>query len=302
MIRITNNIEEANAITHGGTFHGDDIMATVILKKVFKDLIVCRVNEIPNNVPTKAVMYDIGGGKFDHHQKNGNGRRYNGVPYSSCGLIWKTFGSKVIKNVTSLNTSYIWNAVDKEIISGIDAVDNADLPKIDYPARIFNISAAISSFNPTWDSSESVDDAFLRAVEMAETIFDNVFKNALSKSRAKPILDELIDECDGEVLILNNFLPWQDYIYFSEKYKASTIKFVIFPSNRGKGYNWQCVKNYSNMPRKAPPKEWWGASASELKSITGIETARFCHTNNGFIGGCDTLKDAIKMAKLAIKS
>ena len=38
-VRVTENIQEANCITHSGTFHADEIFATLILS-IIKDNIV----------------------------------------------------------------------------------------------------------------------------------------------------------------------------------------------------------------------------------------------------------------------
>ena len=65
MIRTTNSIQKANLITHGGVFHADDVMATVILEKVFGDVTVCRVLEVPEKLNSNVIVYDIGGGKWD---------------------------------------------------------------------------------------------------------------------------------------------------------------------------------------------------------------------------------------------
>ena len=89
---ISNNIKEADLITHSGTFHSDDIFSTVILKNILdKECIkICRINDIEEEID--SIVYDIGGGKYDHHQPGGNGERENGIKYSSFGLIWKDFG------------------------------------------------------------------------------------------------------------------------------------------------------------------------------------------------------------------
>ncbi len=47
------------------------------------------------------------------------------------------------------------------------------------------------------------------------------------------------------------------------------------------------------------PKRWRGMDEQELKKITGIEDARFCHSS-GFLSTAETLEGAIKMAKAAI--
>lgn len=76
-MRITTDIKEANAVTHAGTFHSDDVFATVVLDAYFQatgrgELVVCRVNDAAD-APKDAIVYDIGWGKYDHHQRNGNG-------------------------------------------------------------------------------------------------------------------------------------------------------------------------------------------------------------------------------------
>lgn len=62
---MTKNIETATAVTHGGTFHADEVFATVILEKVFGDLTICRTFRIPEDLKDEVVVYDIGYGRFD---------------------------------------------------------------------------------------------------------------------------------------------------------------------------------------------------------------------------------------------
>ncbi len=96
MIKTTKMTEQANVVTHGGTFHADEVMATVILSKIFGDITVLRTFKVPENLKENVIVYDIGFGEFDHHQRGGNGTRENGVPYAAVGLIWKRFGRKIV--------------------------------------------------------------------------------------------------------------------------------------------------------------------------------------------------------------
>lgn len=300
MISTTKNVAQANAITHGGTFHADEVLATVILSKVFKDLVVCRVFKIPSELNEGVIVYDIGLGEFDHHQKGGNGVRENGVSYAACGLIWKQFGHEIVAD--TCDPEFVWNLIDRDLIQGVDATDNGQMPKADYPAQNMSFSQVISSFNPNWDSNEDADAAFERAVAFAEIVFDNVLANAISKANAKKIVDEAIDKAESHIMVLNQFAPWQEFIFASGKKQADEVWFVVFPSNRG-GYNWQCVPDAlgSFGQRKSVPNEWKGLDASELQKITGVETASFCHPA-GFIGGASTLDDAIALATIAVKA
>lgn len=91
-IVITENVEEADLITHNGTFHSDEVFSTVFLLKLASSysleepliqvgdivlekskqyLKLCRTSNISGDI--KGIVYDVGHGKFDHHQPGGNG-------------------------------------------------------------------------------------------------------------------------------------------------------------------------------------------------------------------------------------
>lgn len=312
MIKCTKNPENA-VITHGGCFHADDVMATVILSKAFeflrKDFLVCRVFKVPKNVKNQ-IVYDIGGGRFDHHQKGGNGVRINGVPYASCGLIWKVYGNMVIKTYLQKNgmpeesqTIYaIWKKIDKGLIQGIDAFDNGKFPLSDYPVQNMNISHIISTFNPNWDSEETSDEGFVKACDFAEIVLNNLLNKSISELKAREVVEEAIEKSHDHIMVLDKFAPCTNYILSSKNEKAKDIFFVIYPSNRI-GYNWKCVPTtpHGSEYRKTVPKEWYGLEEKSLKKITGVDTAIFCNSF-GKIGGALTLEDTIKLVKIAIDS
>ena len=82
-IVLTENIEEADLITHNGTFHSDEVFSTVLLSNVLKKdiLKLCRTSNIKEGIT--GFVYDVGYGKYDHHQPGGNGERKNGI---KCGF------------------------------------------------------------------------------------------------------------------------------------------------------------------------------------------------------------------------
>lgn len=299
-IKTTKEMTKATAVTHGGVFHADEVIATVILSKILDDVTVFRTFKVPEELADDVIVYDIGRGEFDHHQKGGNGSRENGVPYAACGLIWKKFGHEVVADTP--NPELVWNLIDRDLIQGIDAVDNGTMPAADYPAQAMSFSQVISGFNPNWDSSEDADEAFVKAVAFAEVVFDNMLATAVSKAKAQQIVEEAIEASEEHIMVLDQFVPWQDFIFASENEKAGDVQFVVFPSNRG-GYNWQCVPDAfgSTGQRKPVPTEWRGLNGSDLQEVTGVETAVFCH-QAGFIGSAKTLEDAIALAKLAVEA
>ena len=289
--------------THSGIHHADDVLAACILRMVFGDnFVISRGFKVPENLDDDTIVFDIGGGKYDHHQKGGNGCRENGVPYSSAGLIWRDFGRMIPEVSESPNPELVWYLIDRDLIQGIDAIDNGKMPKTEYVCKPKTVSAAISEFNPTWDSTENSDTAFMKAVEFTTLILGNTLANAVSKAKAQAIVEEAIDRTEGPVMVLERFAPWQEFIFSSKNEKANDILFVVFPSNRG-GYNWQCVPaSLGSFAQRHPvPQEWRGLNGKALQDVTGVASATFCH-NAGFIGGADTLEDAIRLAEIAANS
>src|SRR5450756_919873 len=73
------------AMTHGGKFHADDVFSAALLKMIYPGIHIIRAFEVPYGFD--GIVFDIGFGKFDHHQKDARIRE-NGVPYAAFGLLW----------------------------------------------------------------------------------------------------------------------------------------------------------------------------------------------------------------------
>lgn len=311
-IKTTSNVYEADLVTHDATFHADEVVASVIaalylnLSKGLNVVKICRTSYVPKDLNEEVIVYDVGGGRFDHHNIKDSifKVRRNGVPYAAAGLIWRTFGNELIQNTP--DDRAVWFEVERKLIRGIDAIDNGTLPPVDYPASAMSISNVISSFNPNWDDDIiTYDEAFLEALSFAGIIFDNIFKRALSKVKAKKLVEESIERADGEIMIMECFLPWTKHLLYSENPNAEKIKFVIYKSQRG-GFEWHTVpkgktRDLHNIPRVSVPEAWRGLRDEDLQKVTGIPTAIFCHLS-GMTGSAETLEDTIAMVKLAIAS
>ena len=300
MISTTKKKELANVVTHAGSFHADEVLVTVILSRVLEDVTVLRTLKVPDDLAEDVIVYDIGGGKFDHHQKGGNGTRENGVPYAAAGLIWKEFGHRIVED--SVNPDLVWALIDKELMEPVDANDNGVMPMAEYAARELSFSKVIATFNPAWDSDEDPDEAFLKAVALAERVFEMQLKDAMAKAKGQKIVEDAIEKAEDHIMVLDKFVPWDEFIFSSKNEKAEEILFVVFPSKRG-GYNWQCVPDClgSFGQRKKVPAEWKGLRDEAFQKVTGVATAEFCHPA-GFIGGAKTFEDTYALAKLAVEA
>jgi len=301
---ITKNMNEADLITHSGTFHADEVFSTTLLLQILdKDIIkICRTSSKIEN--TNAIVYDIGYGKYDHHQPGGNGERENGIKYSSFGLVWRDFGREYLKKINVEDIDEVWRLVDKKLVQNIDSADNGQLGKItQFDFEIVTLPGLISMYNSNWnDINANQDDNFLEAVKFANIVFDKCVSTAISKSIAKSEVEKHIKDSKNQIMVLERFMPWKEYVLTSEDENAKNILFVIFPSNRV-GYNVYAVPKElgSFESRKLFPESWAGLKDNELQKATGVESAIFCHSGR-FICVTNTIDDAIKIAQIAVKS
>lgn len=237
MFAMTNVTMRANAITHNGRFHANDVLATVILEKVLGSIVVCRTAVLPKGLDPKVMIYDIGFTKYAYHQRDGKQVRENGMPYATCGLIWKKYGPQLVADTE--NPEWVWKYVDEDLIQIVDREDEGNLFKTDYPPRTTSFSQLISDFNPKWDSLESEDEAFTKAVAFAEIVFNNVLAKAVSKAKSKVIVEEAIEKSEDHVMILEQYAPWKEFLKTSANKKAEEVQLVIYPSKGEK--RWNCV-------------------------------------------------------------
>lgn len=297
MITLTKNINEAKFVTHAGNFHADDVFSTVFLEKLFNDITIIRLKEYQDD-GTK-LAYDIGCGKFDHHQKGYDKKRSNGLHYCGFGLLWQEYGRRFLEKIEEKNINETFEVFDYLLVMGIDAVDNGEF-NFENVYNIYNISSLIELYRPKFSENEDEDGCFLKATDLARTIFDLVLKDAQTKAKTMEIIKEKEPIIKNSILVLEEYIPYEFAIF--KLGIASKINFVIYPSNRG-GYAIHTVpENYKGFKPKIPfNSAWAGLRDTELQEISGIKTARFCH-NNLFIFTCDIKEDALKVANLSSKN
>ena len=273
----TVNFEYTKAFTHGGCFHADDVFATALLLLINKDLQIERGFKVPEDY--EGIVYDIGGGKFDHHQAD-HEIRENGVPYAAFGLLWREFGE-------FFGSPKVVEEVDKTLVQSIDSADNGVEGNL--------LSSVISHFNPNWNEDIQSDTAFKQAVSIAQIILIKSVRSAASKFAAEELVIRAMEESDGNILVLPKFAPWQSYVMGSE------YKYVVFPSNRG-GYNVQGVpvEEGSFELVKPLPESWRGKPADQLPELTGVKDCTFVHPT-GFLASCSTKEGALALAKKALE-
>lgn len=299
-IKLTKDIKKAQYVTHAGSFHADDVFSTIFLGKLFGKITLFRANELDEITDfNKKIIYDIGYGEFDHHMDDAR-IRSNGIKYSSFGLLWEKYGYDYLKEKGVEDKELANHFFLKDFIMQIDAFDNGIFPKNPKDYSISSLASIIELCNPTWKETTDSNQAFLKAIELGEIIFNRIEQRILDKVAAKSFVEDAINASDGEILILNQYLPFMDFVLNSTSEKASRLVFAIFPSNRG-GYNVRAInKELGHCENRLNfPSSWGGKSKEELVQLTEIQTFRFCHKNL-FLCSCDTLEDALKISSLAL--
>ena len=284
MITITNDINKAEFITHAGNFHADDVFSTAFLEKLYGNITLIRLKEYIDD--GSKLAYDIGGGLYDHHQKDAK-KRPNGLTYSGFGLLWNSFGLKYLEKLKLPNKEDIFKIFDDLLVTQIDAVDNGEF-SIESSFNIYLIDDLIKLYRPNTNEEENT--CFLEAVAFASELFDKILKDCLIKVETINKLKNNLN-IQNRVLILKEFIPYEYAIFYLDI--AKDIDFVIYPSNRG-GYTTHTVPiSYKSTISKIPLNaKWAGLRNSELQKVSQIKTAKFCHRNL-FIANADTLEDAL---------
>ena len=282
-------------VTHNGNFHADDVFSIAALKSIFPSFELIRTRDL--DIIAKADMViDVGGeydadtDRFDHHQRGGAGERENGIPYSSFGLIWQKYGLEICQG-----NQDVANAVDAGLVSTIDAIDCGHVEGI---YKGISLSQTIGMFNPTWQEDSHFDSCFDEAVDFALRVLTRFIASANGGISAKEIVAKAINDAeDPRVIVLEKYTPWKRTVHaLSEE-----ALYVVYPSQTGQ---WRIqtvpVELGSFEDRKSLPKQWAGLSDQELKDVTGIDDAMFCH-NGLFIAGAESFESTMKMASMALK-
>lgn len=224
-IKLTKQYNKANFVTHSGTFHVDDVISTIFLSKIFKNINLIRVPSMDNRNVNNKLIFDIGLGEFDHHQKNRNGKRKNGIYYSSIGLLWKKYGIEYLKNIKAKNIEKVYSYIDKELIQYIDATDNMQMEYL----KSKTSPDFVKLCNPEWNEDVTEEEGFIHALKLADEFWNIYIKHALAEVEAIEIIIKKTNETNENYAIFDKELPYRKAINLL---KNKNIKYLIFKSKR----------------------------------------------------------------------
>lgn len=262
-------------LTHPGTFHVDDVFATALLRVMDPDIPIWRGT--PDTATDTTLVYDQGGGEFDHHGIDAKARP-DGTEYSSFGLLWQRLGNTLCHPDDA-------RMLDDTFVRPIDDADNHGTPYI--------VAIMVDDILGEHDDLE---EGFAHAVNFAHGILE---RRIASVNRARAESEEVEAEVerqgDPEVLVLEEWKAgWQRVA------KSHSTLFCVFPSSRG-GWSAQGVPADSTSGRTLVPypKEWLAKRDEELIGASGVADATFCH-RDAFLACAESREGAIELARRAI--
>lgn len=265
------------AYTHAGVFHSDDVFGAALLQIINPEIQIRRTFKVSDEMKSETeLIFDIGGGRFDHHFV-GAPERDGGDKYSSFGLFWRELKTALPEQV--------WEAVDRELVLPIDLNDNYGEGN--------PISVIISSFNLGWNDSRSeADTAFENAVSFAKSALEHLISSEMKRWDAQALVESQYQASqDKRIVELDTPAPWAATIVAKPE-----PQYVIFPSDR-EGWMVQLVPVSlgSRETRARFPREWWGLPREELLELTHGRVL-FCHAN-GFILSAKDKDTAMALCK-----
>lgn len=287
--------------THDGKFHLDELFAIASLQILYPDLEIVRTRD-EEQIKQANIVVDVGGifdsekQLFDHHQTGGAGKRENGVPFASFGLVWETYGLQVCEG-----NERVASLMDKKLVQPIDA---SDCGYVLYKTTNRTVSPymfdnVVRALTPTWKDTQPIDQAFFEILPFIKLVLGKEIEKARYFFEDTDAVKQTYKETENkQIIVLEHSYPWKSVIS-----RKKEPVFVTHPDQNTGKWVISCVPKDPKTQeyRKKFPFEWRGKKDDELQIITGVQDAVFCH-DKGFICMAGSKEGAVALAQLAIEA
>jgi uncharacterized UPF0160 family protein len=287
--------------THDGSFHADEVFAIAALGLLGDPIEVVRTRD--RDLLASADLrvdvgfrYDPATGDFDHHQREFDGVRENGIRYASFGLIWREYGAGVCEG-----DQEIADAVDASLVQAVDANDTGQQVSESLVDGVYplTVNGVIGGFNARWDETLAPEQERLRfdeAVELARGILAREVLSATSGRRSARIVQEAIAAAvDPRLIEIPVNAPWKQVLVPA----APEALYIIYPKRQGFGLEAVPRELGSFENRRDLPEAWGGREGDDLVAVTGVADALFCHAKR-FLVVASSHEGIEQLARLAL--
>ncbi len=287
-------------VTHNARFHSDDVFAAAALLLLYPDATLTRSRD-PEVIASADIVFDVGSvydenaQRFDHHQIGGAGKRPDGTPYASFGLVWKKIG------VVLAGSPDAARLIEKKLVEPIDAMDNGvDIyTPLNPDLHPYIFQTITFSHNPTWKEGDAeVDTRFFEMVHFAQAILRREIIQAQDLIEGAAFVEAAYQAApDKQLIVLDKNYPWDEVL---AKYPEPL--YVVRPNVQDARWKIEAVRDdiHSYIVRKKLPESWAGKRDGELAEVTGVADAVFCH-NARFMAMAGSKEGVLKLAELALQ-
>jgi uncharacterized UPF0160 family protein len=287
--------------THDGSFHADEVFAIAALMLLGEPVEVLRTRDRDMLAGADlrvdvGFRYDPATGDFDHHQREFDGIRANGIRYASFGLIWREFGVRVCHDDPE-----VADAVDASLVQGVDANDTGQQVTESLVDGVYplTVNGVVGGFNGRWDETLTPEQERLRfdeAVDLARGILAREVLSAASGQRSARIVQEAIAAAiDPRLIELPVNAPWKQVLVPA----APDALFIVYPKRQGFGLEAVPRELGSFENRRDLPEAWAGLEGADLVAATGVPDALFCHVKR-FLVVASSHEGIEQLARLAL--
>lgn len=289
-------------VTHSGPFHADEVFAVALFKIYWPEPFKIVRSREPKVIKAADIVVDVGREydparrRFDHHQTlpSALSLRPNGIPYSSCGLVWQYLG------VEFKIDPPIYERFDRVVAQPIDASDSGfDLFQSRVPGvKPYSVGKVIDSFMPLDDNDPALfDQGFFKALELAESLVQAELQLAELITRDEQELKSLYQAAgDRRFVVAERYLKIDRVTE-----KLPELLYLVEPS--AQVGHWQVVAIRQNPDlyalRRPLPESWTNKTEAEFQQLTGVPDAIFCHKNR-FLAIAASREGALALAQRAL--
>jgi uncharacterized UPF0160 family protein len=287
--------------THDGSFHADEVFAVAALLLIHTDAEVIRTRE-PETLSEADVRVDVGfhhdpqAGSFDHHQRDFDLERTNGVRFASFGLVWRAHGARICSD-----DQEVADIVDATLVQTVDANDTGQqlTETLVDGVQPMTVNGIIGGFNSRWDEQPTPAqerERFDDAVGLAQGVLGREIQSAASGRRAaRAVLEAIAAADDPRVVELAVNAPWKQVLVPA----APEALFVIYPKRQGYGLE-AVPRELGRFDNRLDlPEAWAGLQGSELAAATGVGDVVFCHAKR-FLVVARSREGVRRLAALAL--
>lgn len=298
-------------VTHDGTFHADDTLATAILgivtgKKVDR-------TRCPNFIKNATYVVDIGEKynhykkRYDHHQPNFDEKWHDLIPFSSFGLIWKHYGKEYIKIIFNriVSPDQIKD-IYKHIGLEIDGNDNgipAFIPRtINYNQKTISSYIGMMNYHDVYNYEKQYE-CFIKAQQIGLMLINISIKERLEYYENINHYCDIIREARKQhpsIIFINDHCPmWKPALKIVENYRVGKHLYIVHKVND----KYACVclpvwgKKFVN--RKTLPEIHVMKKLFSMDDKTWDDHIEFVHKNR-FMMIFKSKNSALKYSKLLI--